>query len=199
MATSIRVAALAVTMLAAMPALAEAPGEQGPRTAARAKTAMASSNHPLVTQVMVDVMKRGGNAMDAALVATILQPVVEPQMSTIAGDMALLYYEAKTGKYYYLNAELDHTMKGSPASVVAMSKTRMASPGRPISMVRRASWFNLTLRSTCARIERNLPAVIVGRSSAAGMSSTCRTVSCHASGLFPQSNVMNEPALTSVT
>ena len=106
--------ALAVAVLVqAMPAGAQ---EQGSKPAAHARSAMASSNYPLVTKTMVDVMRKGGNALDAALTGLILQHVVEPQMSTLAGAMSLMYYEAKTNKYCYLDAELDHTMKGAPVS-----------------------------------------------------------------------------------
>lgn len=90
--------------------------EQGAKPAVLAKKAMASANHPLVTKAMVEVMRKGGNAMDAALVGVIIQPIVEPQMTTLAGGMSILYYEAKTGKYYYLDAELNKTKKGAPNS-----------------------------------------------------------------------------------
>ncbi|MET0337683.1 MAG: gamma-glutamyltransferase, partial [Caulobacter sp.] len=88
--------------------------EQGAKPAAHAPKAMASSGHPLVTQAMLDVLKKGGNAMDAALTGAIMQSVVEPQMVTLAGALSALYYDAKTGQYHYLDAELDHTAKGAP-------------------------------------------------------------------------------------
>ncbi|WP_420140813.1 gamma-glutamyltransferase family protein [Sphingomonas sp.] len=99
--------------VAAIPAYAQ---EQGPKPAVAAKKAMASANHPLVTKAMVEIMRKGGNAMDAAIAAVIIQPIVEPQMTTLAGGVSMLYYEAKTGKYYYLDAELNKTKKGSPNS-----------------------------------------------------------------------------------
>ncbi|WP_369061609.1 gamma-glutamyltransferase [Caulobacter sp. 73W] len=88
--------------------------EQGAKPAVRAPKAMASSGHPLVTQAMLEVLKNGGNAMDAALTGAILQNVVEPQMVSLAGALTALYYDAKTKQYYYLDADLDHTAKGAP-------------------------------------------------------------------------------------
>ncbi len=88
--------------------------EQGATPAVHAPKAMASSGHPLVTQAMLDVLKKGGNAMDAALVGAILQNVVEPQMVSLAGALTALYYDAKTKQYYYLDADLDHTATGAP-------------------------------------------------------------------------------------
>lgn len=90
--------------------------EQGPKRAVRAKTAMAASGDAQVTDAMVKVMKSGGNAMDAVLTAVPMQTVIQPQMVTLAGGMSLLYYEAKTGKYYHLDAELDHTRDGTTAT-----------------------------------------------------------------------------------
>jgi len=88
--------------------------DQGPKPSARGARAMASSSHPLVTKTMLEVMRNGGNAVDAAITAVILQPVLEPQMSTLAGGMSMMIYEAKTGRVHYLDAELDHSAKNAP-------------------------------------------------------------------------------------
>jgi gamma-glutamyltranspeptidase/glutathione hydrolase len=90
--------------------------EQGPKRIVHAKTAMAASGDAQVTAAMVKVMKNGGNAMDAVLTAVPLQTVIQPQMVTLAGGMSLLYYEAKTGKYFHLDAELDHTKDATTAA-----------------------------------------------------------------------------------
>lgn len=101
--------------------------EQGPKPAVAARTAMASANHPLVTRAMAQVMRKGGNALDAGLVAVAMQPVVEPQMVTLAGGMSILYYDAKAGKYHYLDAELDHTAKNAPVAGSWTEYTSIAS------------------------------------------------------------------------
>jgi gamma-glutamyltranspeptidase/glutathione hydrolase len=90
--------------------------EQGAKPAVRAHSAMASSGTPLVTRAMVEVLHKGGNALDAAMTGAILQTVVEPQMVTLAGGLSLLYFDARSGKYYYLDAELNHTSRGAPVS-----------------------------------------------------------------------------------
>ncbi|QJU58293.1 hypothetical protein HL653_11320 [Sphingomonas sp. AP4-R1] len=103
-------AALLVAASLAVPAIAQ---EQGPKPAVRAAHAMASSSNPIVTRTMVEVMRRGGNAMDAVLASIPVATVVEPQMVTLAGGAGILYFEAKTGRYHYLDAELDHTADGA--------------------------------------------------------------------------------------
>jgi gamma-glutamyltranspeptidase/glutathione hydrolase len=105
-------ALLAVAQLA-VPAAAQ---EQGPKPAVHATHAMASSANPTVTQAMVDVMRKGGTAMDAVLTAVPMQTVIEPQMVTLAGGMSILYYDAKSAKYYYIDAELDHTRDADTAA-----------------------------------------------------------------------------------
>jgi len=53
---------------------------------------MAASEHPLVTQCGVDVMRRGGNAFDAALAMSALLPIVKPGRSHLGGDAYILAY-----------------------------------------------------------------------------------------------------------
>lgn len=77
---------------------------QGPKKVATAKKAMASTQHPAVTKVILDVIKDNGNAIDAIISACLLQNVYEPHMSNYAGTLDLIYYENSTGKTYCMNA-----------------------------------------------------------------------------------------------
>ncbi len=65
------------------------------RSPVHATEGMASTSHPLSTQAAVDVLKSGGNAMDAAVSACAVQCVVEPESTGIGGDCFCLY--AKDG------------------------------------------------------------------------------------------------------
>jgi gamma-glutamyltranspeptidase/glutathione hydrolase len=69
----------------------------------RGKKAVASSSQPIVTETMVQVMRAGGNAADAAIAGSLVQAVVEPHMTNHAGSAAILYWDAHTNQAYHLN------------------------------------------------------------------------------------------------
>ncbi|MDV2684468.1 gamma-glutamyltransferase [Alkalihalophilus lindianensis] len=68
------------------------------------KDGMVSTSHPLASQIGVDVLKKGGNAMDAAIAVQFALNVVEPMMSGIGGGGFMMVYEAETGETTIVNS-----------------------------------------------------------------------------------------------
>ena len=72
------------------------------RAAAHARNAMVASSQPLAAQVGLQVLKDGGNAVDAAIAVAAVVNVTEPMMNGLGGDAFILVYWQ--GKLYGLNA-----------------------------------------------------------------------------------------------
>ena len=79
----------------------------GPKDAVSGKGGMVICAHPLATRAGADILRAGGNAVDAVLAASVTQTVVEPHMTGITGVLSLLYFDAATGKTHYVNGGMN--------------------------------------------------------------------------------------------
>ncbi|MEO0939365.1 MAG: gamma-glutamyltransferase family protein [Pseudomonadota bacterium] len=73
------------------------------RSATYATGGMCATSHPLAAATAVDIMRRGGTAMDAAIAGAVLLGICEPQMTGIGGDLFALVSPAGSDEIVALN------------------------------------------------------------------------------------------------
>jgi gamma-glutamyltranspeptidase/glutathione hydrolase len=100
MNASIRIAAAALLLTASM----SAQDRSTARSMVVTRYGIVATSHVQASVAGAKILQRGGSAVDAAIAANATLGVTEPMMNGMGGDLFAIYWEAKTGKLYGLNA-----------------------------------------------------------------------------------------------
>lgn len=132
------------------------------RNVVYAKKGMACSTSPIASQVGLEIMKAGGNAMDAAVAMATTLPLVEPTGNGLGSDCFALVWSAKDQKLYGLDGSGVAPMALSAEKVRAAGYTSVPMNGWLPTMVPGApsAWAELRRRfGTKSMAELMAPAI----------------------------------------
>ncbi|CAL2078041.1 gamma-glutamyltransferase [Tenacibaculum sp. 190524A05c] len=106
---------------------------------------MVATSHPLATQIGLDILKNGGNAIDAAIAANAALGLMEPTGCGIGGDLFAIVWDGKTQKIYGLNASGRSPQKLTLEYFEKNNMTKIPSHGPiPVSVPGAVDgWFEL--------------------------------------------------------
>ena len=132
-----------LTALSAMPALSAAaqdpcaapycsavPGDRAQgwssqhRSEVMARNGIVATSQPLAAEAGLEILRKGGNAIDAAVATAAVLSVVEPMNVGPAGDLFAIVYIAKENKVYALNASGMAPRGLTPAHLASLGYTR---------------------------------------------------------------------------
>ncbi len=110
-----------------------------------APNGMVATSHPLATQIGLEMLKKGGNAVDAAIAANAALGLMEPTSNGIGGDLFAIVWDVGSGKLHGLNASGRSPRSLSVDTLLAQNHRRIPKRGPlPVTVPGAVDgWFEL--------------------------------------------------------
>jgi gamma-glutamyltranspeptidase/glutathione hydrolase len=102
------------------------------RSPVLAQHGMAATEQPLASQAAIDVLKKGGSAVDAAIAANACLGLMEPVLNGIGGDCFVIVWDPKTKQLYGYNGSGPAAKGRDLAKMQAEVKAAYEKAGRPV-------------------------------------------------------------------
>src|SRR5512147_2576968 len=99
------------------------------RSVIQTKFGIVATSQPLASMAGVQILERGGNAIDAAIAANSTLGLMEPTSNGIGGDLFAIVYDAKSNKIYGLNSSGWSPKALTPAFLASKGITTMPERG----------------------------------------------------------------------
>ena len=98
------------------------------RSAVFATNGMCATSHPLAAAAALEILKSGGNAVDAAIAGAVLLGICEPQMTGLGGDMFALIQKDPSADVVALNGSGRAPQAANAATLRARGLECRANP-----------------------------------------------------------------------
>jgi gamma-glutamyltranspeptidase / glutathione hydrolase len=118
-----------IPVVAAVLLLADLPVAAQGRPEVQGTTAAVVADHPLAAAAGAEVLRRGGNAVDAAVTMAAVLAVVRPHMNGVGGDAFLLIRDGRSGRVQALNGSGRSSATSSIAAYRARGYDEMPASG----------------------------------------------------------------------
>ena len=102
------------------------------RSPVLAQHGMAATEQPLASQIAIDILKKGGSAVDAAIAANAAIGLMQPVLNGIGGDLFAIVWDPKTQKLYGYNGSGRSAMGRDLAKMTSEVTAAWAKAGQPI-------------------------------------------------------------------
>jgi gamma-glutamyltranspeptidase/glutathione hydrolase len=139
MSIGLRAAAFAMTLMTAAAAQAQiSRGDRysgvpwATRSPVLAQHGMAATEQPLASQIAIDILKKGGSAVDAAIGANAAIGLMQPVLNGIGGDLFAIVWDPKSQKLYGYNGSGRSALGRDLAKMTGEARAAWTKAGQPV-------------------------------------------------------------------